>query len=50
MAGAFKSLRNFIDFLETKDDLVRVKQTVDPDLEINAIGTLNVIRAALRNM
>lgn len=37
MAQAFNTIREFIDFLEEKDDLVRVTKEVDPDLEINAI-------------
>ena len=37
MPQSFNSIREFIDFLEEKEDLVRVKKEVDPDLEINAI-------------
>ncbi len=37
MARKFTNIRDFINFLEQKNDLVRVKETVDPDLEINAI-------------
>ncbi len=37
MGQVFNTLREFIDFLEEKDDLVRVRREVDPDLEINAI-------------
>ncbi len=37
MRKTFKDIRGFIDYLEKRNDLVRVKQEVDPDLEINAI-------------
>lgn len=37
MENAFYDLREFIDYLEKNNDLVRVKREVDPDLEINAI-------------
>lgn len=37
MSKAFDDLRSFIQFLEEKDDLVRVKSEVDPVLEVNAI-------------
>lgn len=37
MNKTFKDIREFIAYLENRDDLVRVKQEVDPDLEINAI-------------
>ncbi len=37
MGDTFDDLRGFIKHLEEKDDLVRVKQEVDPELEVNAI-------------
>jgi len=37
MPGTFESIREFIDFLEEKGELVRLKREVDPVLEINAI-------------
>lgn len=37
MNETFNDIRGFIDYLEKKNDLVRVKREVDPDLEVNAI-------------
>ncbi|MBN2169579.1 MAG: UbiD family decarboxylase [Actinobacteria bacterium] len=37
MSKTFSDIREYIKFLEKKKDLVRVKQEVDPVLEINAI-------------
>lgn len=38
MSKTFSDIREYIKFLEKKKDLVRVKQEVDPVLEINAIA------------
>ena len=37
MANTFDDLRGFIEHLEDRDDLVRVKQEVDPELEVHAV-------------
>ncbi len=37
MPGTFENIREFIDFLDEKGELVRVEREVDPVLEINAI-------------
>lgn len=33
----YKSLKEFVDFLESKDELIRIKEYVDPVLEIAEI-------------
>src|SRR3990172_6667953 len=35
-------MREFLQFLEKKDDLLRIKEEVDPDWEVNGIARINL--------
>ena len=35
-------MREFLEFLEKKNDLLRIKEEVDPDWEVNGISRVNL--------